>query len=179
MTRHPDDPCGRHFHFRDLLFCGETYARLVAEGRAVDNLPKLDDSWDAIESLARLILDPVVERFGPARLTYGFASAALTRHIQGRIDPSRDQHAAHECARTGRRVCLRGGAAVDFVVDAASSDVARFIRSSLPYDRIYFYGDDRPLHVSWSTTPAQEVWVLEARNGRRFPRRPKDEDRLG
>ena len=178
-ARHPDDLCSRHFHFRDLLFCGETYARIVSEGSAIDNRPAVDDSWEAIAGLAAFILDPVVDRFGPANLTYGFASPALTRNIPGRIDPSRDQHAAHESTRTGKRICIRGGAAVDFAVATISSEVARFIRSSLPFDRIYFYGDNRPLHVSWSTTPAQELWVLETKNGRRFPRRPRPEDRLG
>jgi hypothetical protein len=41
-------------------------------------------------------LDPVIDWFGMIELTYGFCSPALARQVSGRIDPKRDQHAAHE-----------------------------------------------------------------------------------
>ena len=79
------------------------------------------DSYNALFELAEQVLDPVIDWYGMLRLTYGFCSPALARAIRARgggpIDPSRDQHAAHELNRRGNPVCPRFGAAVDFIVD--------------------------------------------------------------
>ena len=63
------------------------------------------------------ILDPVIDYFGMIRLTYGFCSPELAKEIPSRIDPKRDQHAAHELNRLRNPVCSRLGAAVDFIVE--------------------------------------------------------------
>ena len=66
---------------------------------------------------ATQILDPVIEYFGSIRLTYGFASVELNRHIARGIAPKLDQHAACEHGARGILICDRGGAACDFIVD--------------------------------------------------------------
>ncbi|MEA3642662.1 MAG: hypothetical protein VBE63_22370, partial [Lamprobacter sp.] len=99
-----DEPCGRFFSFRHLIDCGETWQRLMGEG-GVDNRPKSPDSYTALLELAEQVLDPVIDWFGMIRLTYGFCSPALARQIPGRIDPKRDQHAAHERNRLGKLIC--------------------------------------------------------------------------
>jgi hypothetical protein len=106
-----DFACSRHFTFRDLIEVAETWQRV-----RVPNLPEQPDTWSALCRLTEEILDPVVRQFGPLDVTYGFASAALTRCIPGRIDPSRDQHSGHELRRDGKPICSRLGQAIDFAI---------------------------------------------------------------
>ncbi len=106
-------------------------------------------------------MDPVIDYFGGINLTYGFSSPALSAKIDGRIAPKLDQHAGHECNRLGKPVCDRLGAAVDLSIDDENMlEVAQWIVSNTPFDRLYFYGADRPLHVSYSVSPAAQVTVM-------------------
>jgi len=162
-----DSACGQHFSYRDLIECGETQ---VATGLA--NLPQQADSYTALYELAHHILDPVIDYFGMVRLTYGFSSPQLARKIPGRIAPKLDQHAACELNRKGEPVCPRLGAAVDFIVeDEDMAEVAQWIMENLPFDRLYFYGPDRPIHVSYAENPAREAWEMRDIGGRRIPRK--------
>jgi DNA phosphorothioation-associated putative methyltransferase len=151
-----DQACGTNFKFRHLIECGETQARLQ-----LSNIPLNPDTYNALFDLCNLVLDPVIDYFGGINLTYGFSSPALSAKIDGRIAPKLDQHAGHECNRLGKPVCDRLGAAVDFSVDDENMlEVAQWIVSNTPFDRLYFYGADRPLHVSYSTSPAAQVTVM-------------------
>ena len=162
----PDSLCGQHFTYRQLIECGETQAKT-----GLPNFPKQPDSYTGLYNLAANILDPLIDYYGPIMLTYGFASPALTKHIQGRIAPKLDQHAACELNRKGEPVCPRLGAAVDFIVeDEDMEEVAHWIIANLPYDRLYFYGKDMPIHVSYSEKPAQEAYEMREAGGRRVPR---------
>ncbi|MEK7888843.1 DNA phosphorothioation-associated putative methyltransferase [Burkholderia contaminans] len=159
--------CGKYFRYRDLIECGETQLR-----SGVDNVPRQPESFNALHDLATKILDPVIDYFGGIRLTYGFCSHTLSRKIGGRIAPELDQHASYECNSRGRRICDRGGAACDFIVpDEDMEEVSRWIMENLPFDRLYFYGKARPLHVSYSEKPQGAAYEMrEATNGRRIPR---------
>lgn len=173
-----DQPCGEHFVYRDLIECGETWRRLAGASAATtggppfDNVPRVEETFGAMRALCAAVLDPLVERFGRLDLTYAFASSALTRQIAGRIHPPLDQHAGHERSRTGKPVCERLGLAVDLVVPGADSRiVAAWIVEHTAFDRLYFYGSDRPLHVS--AGPAVTRQIVEMRrgpSGRRVPR---------
>lgn len=162
-----DDPCGRHFSFRQLIACGETQART-----GLPNLPRQPASYNALQDLAVRVLDPVIDYFGMIRLTYGFCSPELARAIPGRIDPKRDQHAACERNRRDKPVCARLGAAVDFIVDDEDMrEVARWIVANTPFDRLYFYGDDLPLHVSYGPQQSRQVVrMVPGPSGRLVPR---------
>ena len=162
-----DQPCGKHFRYRDLIECGETQRRL-----GTPNVPEQPATYNALHDLSATILDPVIEYFGAIRLTYGFASRELTRHIPGRIAPRLDQHASYELDRHGKMLCPRGGAACDFVVDDEDmEDVAQWIMANLPFDRLYYYGNDRPIHVSYAEAPERLAYEMKATaNGRRLPR---------
>jgi hypothetical protein len=162
-----DAPCGHNFTYRQLIECGETQARTK-----LPNLPKEPDSYTALYELAVNILDPVIDYFGMIKLTYGFCSPELAKQIPGRIAPQLDQHAAHEKKRNGTFVCERLGAAVDFSVeDENMEDVARWIMENLPFDRLYFYGSDSPIHVSYSISPLREAWEVRLQSeGRKVPR---------
>lgn len=162
-----DHPCGQYLKYRDLVECGETQART-----GISNIPKEPDSYTALLELAQSVLDPVIEYFGMIKLTYGFCSPELARNIPGRIAPELDQHAAHERKRNGKFVCERIGAACDFVIeDESMIEVILWIGKNAPFDRIYFINDSKPIHVSYSTTPARQIVQLMPRpNGKFIPK---------
>lgn len=165
-----DDPCGAHLTYRDLIVSGKTALRT-----GLPNLPRRLDSYRALRDLAEKILDPVIDWYGSIELTYGFCSAELARQIPGRIAPALDQHAAHERNRRGKPICPRLGAAVDFLVrDEDMLEVARWIASNTPFDRLYFYGRDRPIHVSYGPEHKRELFEMTTfANGRLMPKRMK------
>ncbi|MCF7978506.1 MAG: DNA phosphorothioation-associated putative methyltransferase [Chromatiaceae bacterium] len=183
-----DDACGRFLTFRQLIECGETCERLLAErnrngngngdgdsnghGHAFDNRPKHPESYTALLELAEQVLDPVIDWFGMIHLTYGFCSPALAPQIPGRIDPKRDQHAAHERNRLGNLICPRLGAAVDFIIeDEDMREVAEWVATNTPFDRLYFYGADQPIHVSYGPEDSRQiVTMLPGPSGRLLPR---------
>lgn len=162
-----DDRCGRYLTFRQLIECGETQART-----GLPNLPQQPESYNALYDLAAQVLDPVIDYFGMIHLTYGFCSPELAKQIPGRIDPKRDQHAAHELNRSGRPICERLGAAVDFLVtDESMLEVAQWIVANTPFDRLYFYGDDQPIHVSYGLNQTRQVvLMLSGKSGRLVPK---------
>jgi DNA phosphorothioation-associated putative methyltransferase len=140
-----DDSCGEHFTFRSLIECGETQRRL-----GLKNLPLNPASYNALHDLATQVLDPLVDYFGGIKVTYGFCSAELGKHITKRVAPKLDQHAACELGPRKGPICDRLGAACDFIVeDEDMREVADWIIANLPFDRLYFYGPDRPIHISY------------------------------
>jgi hypothetical protein len=172
-----ESACGGSRRLRDFTECSETWARLAAEapaggGQPPDNLPRMPATLAAYQRLTAEVLDPVEARFGPLTLTYGFAGPGLFKKIGKHIDPSIDQHAGCELNGAGNPICKRGGAAVDFVCPGVSSaQVAEWIASTLPFDRLYFYGGDRPLHVSVGPDETrQAVSMLPGPSGRRVPK---------
>jgi DNA phosphorothioation-associated putative methyltransferase len=148
-----DDPCGKYYTFRNFIECGETQAKI-----GLPNLPKQAESYNALAALARHIIDPIIDYFGGIQLTYGFCSPELARNITGRIDPKLDQHAACEVNTRGSLVCERKGAACDFIIpDEDMLEVAQWLVQNTPFDRLYYYGADKPIHVSYSSTPVRMI----------------------
>ncbi|WP_066015814.1 hypothetical protein [Endozoicomonas atrinae] len=150
-----DQLCSKHFTYRQLIECGETW-----QSSSIDNLPLADESWQALADLATHILDPVYEQFGNLEITYGFCSPPLAtarkklakeQGVLPSIYPTLDQHSCFETNRKGDIICSRGGAACDFRVPCTSSlEVAIRIVKQLPFDRLYFYGHNKPIHVSYN-----------------------------
>jgi len=161
-----DDACGQYLTFRQLIECGESQVRT-----GLRNLPEQPESYNALHDLAVEVLDPVIDYFGMIRLTYGFCSSELAKEIPDRIDPKRDQHAAHELNRRGNLVCPRLSAAADFLVeDESMLEVAQWIVANTAFDRLYFYGDDKPLHVSYGPEHlGQVVRMTVGQTGRLIP----------
>lgn len=153
-----NDRCGKYYRYRDLIHCGETWDRYE-----IDNQPQRLETYAAMRELCRLVLDPIVDRFGLPELTYAFASAALDKlvHLKPKPNTTRslDQHAGCELSRYGRPYCSRLGLAVDMRLPGISSyDVAQWVIQNTCYDRLYFYGADRPFHVSVGPENAKVVW---------------------
>lgn len=162
-----DDPCGANLAYRNLIECGETQARA-----GLPNRPNEPDTYTALYELAKRVIDPVIDYYGMVKLTYGFCSQELAKGIGGRIAPELDQHAGHERKRNGKPICQRLGAACDFLVeDEDMEEVAHWVFENTGVDRVYFYGKDRPIHVSYSQTPARQVVsMIPTLSGRRVPR---------
>ena len=163
-----DDACGQYLTYRHLIECGETQQKT-----GLTNLPKQADSYTALYELAVNVLDPVIEYFGMIRMTYGFCSHELGKHIKNRVAPKLDQHAAHELNTRKNVICPRLGAAVDFIVeDENMREVADWIAENTPFDRLYFYGENRPIHVSYRLEQKGEyVDLVTTASGRQVPRK--------
>ena len=165
-----DQKCGVNFTFRSFIECGDTQRKL-----AVGNIPLNPETYNALHDLATMVLDPVIEYFGAIKLTYGFCSAELGHHIRRSVAPRLDQHASFERNRAGNLICQRGGAACDFIVEYENmEEVADWIIAQTPFDRLYFYGVDRPIHVSYSEQGAKAAFHMTAsKNGHLMPKRYK------
>ena len=167
-TNYPslDELCGRHFRYRDLIECGETWRRYK-----IDNRPQRLETYAAMRELCLRVLDSVVDRFGPVELTYAFASAKLNKLVRRKSKPGTtrrlDQHAGCELNRNGRPYCLRLGFAVDIWVPGVSSYlVAEWVIQNTGFDRIYFYSAERPFHVSVGPENSRVVWPVSCRLAR-------------
>jgi hypothetical protein len=162
-----DDLCGDNLIYRQLIECGETQAKM-----GFSNLPKQPDSYTALYELAKNVLDPVIEHFGMIQLTYGFCSPELCKKIPARIAPKLDQHCAHELNSKKNLICERLGAAVDFIIeDGNMNEVAEWVMENTPFDRLYFYGENLPIHVSYSPKPKGEcVDMLANKMGKLVPK---------
>ena len=154
----------------EFCTCTQTYQQFADE---IDPFPKnLEETLSALETLCQYIIDPVIDGFGRDRfqLTYGFCSADLKRWLakkdpatgkkHGIATPSLDQHMAHEVNRNGRYYCDRLGASCDFRVLDLPSDalVDWVVAQGLSFDSLYFYGRDRPIHISYGPQCKQEAW---------------------
>lgn len=162
-----DSPCGANFTYRDFVECGETQLKLRCS-----NIPKMAGTYNALHGLATKVLDPLIDYFGAIQLTYGFCSHELGKHIRERVAPKLDQHAGEERNPSGSLICNRGGAACDFLVeDEDMREVAEWAVKNLEFDRLYFYGSDRPVHISWSPTPSLKAIEMRPTNaGKLIPR---------
>ena len=133
-----------------------------------DNIPS-SDSMHFLVQLCQNIILPLEAEFGPVVITYGFTSHSLLRYIlkhsPGDMAPNLDQHAAMERNSKGNRICIRDGAACDFFIDGYENkmnEVAQYITRHLPFDRLYFYGKDSPIHISVSTENSRYALIREA-----------------
>ena len=51
-------------------------------------------------------------------------------------------------------------------------EVADWIIANLPFDRLYFYGSDRPIHLSYAPSDLREATEMKAGpSGRLVPRK--------
>ena len=151
-----DAPCGKYLTFRDFIECSDTWKH-----HEVANIPKEIESYKALEVLAAEVIDPVIDDLGRVKLTYGVGTPELTSKIRTRIAPRLDQHAAFEVNPKGALICDRGGAACDFLVIGVDSlTVAKWVVKNTRFDRLYFYGQSKPLHVSVTENPSSKCSVV-------------------
>lgn len=140
------------------------------------NLPTQESELSLV-LLTREILLPITENFGRLTVTYGFTSPALNRYIQ-RLSPAGtapdlDQHSCSELNSKGSIICQRHGAACDFIVHdygERMNEIAHFICLNLSFDKLYYYGRNRPIHISVSESPLRHLQLMQqSESGRRYP----------
>ena len=142
----------------------------------IDNTPNAE-SLIAINSLCSQLLLPIQNEFGEIIITYGFTSHPLLQKVQKltpqHIAPSLDQHAACEVNTKGDLICNRRGAACDIVVVGLENNmhqVARWINEKLPFDRMYIYGNESPIHISFGPEQNRFIQLMKTSEvGKRFP----------
>lgn len=142
----------------------------------INNTPN-EQSINAISDLCSNILLPIQNNFGEVSVTYGFTSHTLLKEIRklnpSHIAPDLDQHASYEKNSNGKAICGRGGVACDIIVNGFESDmyvVAKWTAEKLPFDRMYLYGNDRPIHLSFGPEQNRFIQIMNTRlDGRRFP----------
>ena len=138
------------------------------------------ETYASLLALAINVIDPIYDHFGKLKITYGFASQRLMRHIKGRISPDLDQHASCELKQNGSLICNRRGAAVDFMVPKFGAiEVSKWIVDNCEFDRMYIYGNDRPIHISFGPDQSRQIILMLPHKDtqRRIPR-ILSEDRL-
>jgi len=168
--------CSKNFKYSDFTQCGETQAKTL-----IANTVKDPRTLDAIKEMANLILEPIMVIFGQVNLTYGLCTNDLLLQIKKKpspgIAPQLDQHAGYEVNSRGNRVCKRDGFACDFyIVGTDSLTVAKWVVKNLPFDRLYFYGKDRPIHISIAPINNYAITLLEqSPSERRIPKNIKKE----
>ena len=143
----------------------------------VDNSPQTKASQGSVIALIKDVLLPVERNFGEVKITYGFVSADLNRYIQKNSSsgtcPSIDQHSSSELNKNDNPICKREGLACDFFVVGFEENmnlIVEFIVNNLMFDKIYHYGNNRPLHVSVSNQPMKHLQLMNnSDKGRRIP----------
>ncbi|MCU0549403.1 MAG: hypothetical protein MUC48_08650 [Leptolyngbya sp. Prado105] len=167
-----DTSLGKHLNLEVFCTCTQTYRKYAEQ---INPYPKnLAETIPALQALCQHILDPVIDHFGKERfgLTYGFCSTDLKRYLNqkdpqtgiknGRVAPSLDQHMAHEKNRNGKYYCDRLGAACDFRIVGLESDrlIEWILEQQLPFDSLYYYGSDRPIHISYGMQQKRKIWAF-------------------
>jgi|TARA_B100001971_G_C17967101_1_gene420456 hypothetical protein len=157
--------CSKYFTFNDFLVCSDTY-----KSNNINNTPHQPKTLDWLSKLSTTVLDPLVDLFGEIIITYGFCSESLAKAIKKNplpsIDPKIDQHASFELNTKGERICKRGGAACDILSKKTTAkELALWIMNHCDFDKIYFYGDHRPLHVSISEEMSGKIFLMKKIDG--------------
>lgn len=165
---------GKYLTLEDFCTCTQTYQKYAAKIHPFPQNP--EETLPALQKLNQLILDPIIDSFGinNFRLTYGFCSKDLKRHLDkkdpetghknGRVAPELDQHMAQEVNKNGKYYCQRRGAACDFIIlGLASNHVVDWIlNQELPFDSLYFYGVDKPIHISHGAQHKRDIITFTA-----------------
>jgi hypothetical protein len=152
--------------FEELCTCSNTYSKY---SHLINPYPENSESERSLSQLQTFILTPVIHHFGAEnfKLTYGFCSKDLLKFLnreKSRICIKVDQHAAHERNAKGNYYCKHLGAACDFKIAGVDSTKVIGFLKTLNFDSIYYYGRDRPIHVSYSQTPRRKVWEFTSQN---------------
>ena len=162
---------GKYLSLEEFCTCTQTYQKYA---EFINPFPKNEASLEAIADLNREIIDPAIDFFGRDKfqLTYGFCSPDLKKFLQkkdpitgvknGRLAPEIDQHIALEVKKSGKYYCERLGAACDFLIVGLGSDrlIAWILSEKLPFDSLYFYGENRPIHISYGPQHKRDIWTF-------------------
>ena len=166
--------CSENFAYSDFVECSDTFSAVD-----ISNVPRQTKTYFFMRKFANEILEPCLQRFGNVNITYGFCDHSLAKEIKkrtGSIYPPLDQHAGMELNKNQQLICSRGDLLLIFhCLPTSSKTLADYIVSELNFDRLYFYGNDRPVHVSVNEKPVRKIVLMKARKLRVVPQRITEE----
>lgn len=152
----------KYISLEKFCTCSQTFQKYSNQ---IDPYPWNSESVDAIALLFQHLIDPIIDHFGREnfQLTYGFCSIDLKKFLEkGRNQTccQVDQHCAHEVNRKGNYICDRLGASCDFLIKGVGSNalVRHISQTGFPFDSIYYYGDNRPIHISYGPQHKKQGW---------------------
>lgn len=163
---------GKYLTLAEFSTCTKTYHKYA---QYINPFPQnVAEIIPALQDLNQFIIDPIIDHYGldNFQLTYGFCSADLKKFLErkdpitgkknGRVAPKLDQHMSYEINKNGKYYCERLGAACDFIIaDVSSKQLIDWIlQSKLPFDSLYFYGNQRPIHISYGFQHKRDVWTF-------------------
>jgi len=152
---------GNYLTLKEFCTCTSTFQKY---SDSINPYPQnVEETLPALSKLFENIIDPIIENYGKNnfRLTYGFCSIDLKKYLakkdpltgekNGRVAPQLDQHMALEVNSKNKYFCFRGGASCDFYIQNQPSDIVIdwIIEQALPFDSLYFYGSQKPIHISY------------------------------
>ncbi|AXB30837.1 hypothetical protein DSB67_04290 [Vibrio campbellii] len=134
-----------------------------------ENAPS-NASQEQLMLLQAHILEPL-SQLGELTITYGFTNHKLLRFLLRNsprdMGPDIDQHASMELNSKGKRICKRDGAACDFYIEGYENrmdEVAKYVCTHLAFDRLYFYGKNKPIHISIGPENSRYALIRQARS---------------
>lgn len=145
---------GKYFMLSDFLY-SET-----AIQRGIPNCPDLNGrEVQGIRKLCEHILDPVVEKFGPLSITYGYVSPELQAATYG----SMNFPLHNGVPGKGRGAQL--AAAADILVHSQAETprvVLNWMRDRCTYDRLILYPGSSIICTAWTDRPRFECkeWIF-------------------
>lgn len=172
MSLYKELTLGKYLTLEEFCTCTQTYHKYAQHINPFPQNSK--EVIPALQDLNKYIIDPIIDNYGIAKfhLTYGFCSADLKKYLEkkdpvtgqknGRVAPNLDQHISHEINKNGKYYCARLGAACDFfITDLPSKEVVEWIlQTKLPFDSLYFYGNERPIHISYGLQHKRDIWTF-------------------
>ncbi|WP_353931723.1 hypothetical protein WJM97_03815 [Okeanomitos corallinicola TIOX110] len=163
---------GKYLTLAEFSTCTHTYHKYA---QYINPFPQNGaEIIPALQELNKFIIDPIIDNYGRDnfQLTYGFCSADLKKFLErkdpitgeknGRVAPKLDQHMSYEINKNGKYYCERLGAACDFMIADVSSNhlIDWILQSKLPFDSLYFYGSQRPIHISYGFQHKRDIWTF-------------------
>ncbi|HLO87564.1 MAG TPA: hypothetical protein VK203_21515 [Nostocaceae cyanobacterium] len=163
---------GKYLTLEEFCTCTQTYQKY---SQNINPYPQnISETIPALQELNKFIIDPVIDFFGieKFKLTYGFCSANLKKYLaktdpitgqkNGRVAPNLDQHMSYEINKNGKYHCERLGASCDFLIlDLPTEQLVEWIlQNKLPFDSLYFYGTNRPIHISYGQQHKRDIWTF-------------------
>jgi hypothetical protein len=172
MSLYKELKLGKYLTLEEFCTCTQTYHKYSQHINPYPQNSK--EVIPALQDLNKYIIDPIIDNYGIDKfhLTYGFCSPDLKKYLEkkdpvtgqknGRVAPNLDQHISHEINKNGKYYCQRLGAACDFfIADLPSEQLVEWIlQTKLPFDSLYFYGNERPIHISYGLQHKRDIWTF-------------------
>ncbi|MGA7932261.1 MAG: hypothetical protein WCA35_01655 [Kovacikia sp.] len=158
--RPQDVRVGKFFLLSDFLY---------SEDGCISGVPNTPVQFDGMEvsgmrGLCKHILDPVVEKFGPLSITFGYVSPTLWRKWNGK-------NAVLEGLHVFRPAQGGIGGAADILIHSHPDDprtVLNWIRDNCEYDRLILFPGSSIICVAWTENEPRKLckeWVFRDGSG--------------